>query len=213
MYIYKITNKINGKIYIGQTVRNVKVRFKEHCRHKNTYIERAIQKHGDKNFIVETICEADSIDKLNELEKKYISLYKSNDVNFGYNLCEGGKNTKGFRHKKESKLKMSEAKSKLYMGNKNPFYGKHHSKEQCEKWSIQRKGLSHMSEESRKKLFNSHHKSPVINITTNERFNSIKEAAEKYGIEATHITRVCKGKRKSCKGYQFVYDNTVPSSD
>lgn len=213
MYIYKITNNVNGKVYIGQTVRTVKERFDEHCRHSVTYIDRAINKYGKVNFTVETIYTAKDLEELNEKEKYYISYYHSNQNNIGYNLCDGGDNTEGYRHREESKRKMSESKSRLYMGESNPFYHKHHSEEQRKKWSESRKGLNHMSEDARKRFRESHRTVKVLNVTTGEKFNSIKEAAERYNVEPTHITRVCRGRRKSVGGFVFVYDNTVPSSE
>ena len=58
MYIYKITNKINKKIYIGQTTRSIEERWKGHCKPSMTarsLISRAIQKYGKENFIIEHV--------------------------------------------------------------------------------------------------------------------------------------------------------------
>lgn len=211
MEIYIITNNINGKIYIGQTVNTAKERFEDHCRHKDTVIDKAIKKYGKENFTVETICEADTIEELNELEKYYIRLADSMNPSIGYNMCEGGGNTKGYHHSDESKKKMTASRIGIFAGEKNPFYGKHHSQEQIEKWKRERKGRK-LTEEWKANVGKAAWK-PVINITTGERFSSIKEAAEHYGILATHISRVCRGKRKHCGGYEFAYDNTVPSLD
>lgn len=49
------------------------------------------------------------------------------------------------------------------------------------------------------------HKVKVLNVETGEIFNSIKEAAEKYNLKATHITRVCKGRRKMTGNYHWQY--------
>lgn len=61
-FIYKITNKINGKVYIGQTIQSVKDRWHRHCGKKSIrsaemsmHIKRAILKYGKENFIIETI--------------------------------------------------------------------------------------------------------------------------------------------------------------
>ena len=103
MLIYKITNKINNKIYIGQTVGLLRVRWSNHkklSKHsdlgKKHYIHKAIQKYGIENFTIEEIDGANSLSELNYLEKHYICKFNSLAPN-GYNLDRGGKN--GRRHK------------------------------------------------------------------------------------------------------------------
>ena len=123
----------------------------------------------------------------------------------GYNQCYGGNNTCGYHHKEESKQKMSIKKSQNYIGEGNPFYNKTHSEESRKKMSEARKGLKHLTEEQIKRLRESHHTVKVINVDTGEVFDSIKDAGLKYNIEPTHITRVCKGKRKTCGGYRWEY--------
>ena len=211
VYIYKITNLINGKVYIGQTVRDVQERFREHCRHEATAIDKAIKKYGKENFSVEVLCEAKSIGELNELEIKYISLYNSTDRIFGYNMCDGGDNTCGFHHSEQAKEKMRKSRIGMYEGKNNPFYGKHHSSEQIEKWSKERKGRK-LTEEWKRNIGKAQEKQ-VINLDTGEVFESVTAAAESCGAPATHITRVCRGKRKTSRGYRWAYGNTVPSSN
>ena len=92
-FIYKITNTINGKSYIGQTIQNVKERFYQHCATKcskavsNMAIHRAIKKYGKSNFTVEVIEEIDSAN-LNDRERYWIRYYDS--YNNGYSSTEGG---------------------------------------------------------------------------------------------------------------------------
>lgn len=92
--IYKIQNNINGKIYIGQTIRSLKIRFQKHCRFSsisigeaNMPIKKAIKKYGKQNF---TITEIESVDDslLNEREIFWIKYYDS--YNNGYNATIGG---------------------------------------------------------------------------------------------------------------------------
>lgn len=95
-YIYKFTNLINNKIYIGQTRQKLNNRYKQHLKAKDNYpIHAAIRKYGIENFSFTTIeiIEADSkellIDELNKLEINYIKEYNSL-VPFGYNIEKGG---------------------------------------------------------------------------------------------------------------------------
>ena len=94
--IYIITNSINDKVYIGQTIRNLHLRWLEHCRKgshgndKNMSIKRAILKYGKENFQIKEL-EKCSIGMLNEREIYYISLY--NSYKKGYNNTIGGKSS------------------------------------------------------------------------------------------------------------------------
>lgn len=95
--IYKITNKVNGKIYVGQTVKTLEERFQKHCwgttnkdkYHLNMAIKKAIRKYGKENFTIELIEEVET-DKLDEREVYWISFYDS--YNKGYNCTLGGQN-------------------------------------------------------------------------------------------------------------------------
>lgn len=92
-FIYKITNKVNGKSYIGQTIQSVKERFYQHCATKcsqailNMVIHKAITKYGKSNFTIEVIEEVESAN-LNDRERYWIRYYDS--YNNGYNSTEGG---------------------------------------------------------------------------------------------------------------------------
>lgn len=92
-FIYKITNKINGKSYIGQTIQDVKERFYQHCATKcssailNMTIHKAINKYGKSNFTIEVIEEVDSAN-LNDRERYWIEYFDS--YKNGYNSTKGG---------------------------------------------------------------------------------------------------------------------------
>ena len=92
-FIYKITNNLNGKSYIGQTIQNVKERFYQHCAIKcsqavlNMAIHKAINKYGKSNFTVQVIEEVESV-YLNDRERYWIKYY--NSYNNGYNSTKGG---------------------------------------------------------------------------------------------------------------------------
>lgn len=93
-YIYKITNLINQKVYIGQTRQPILVRWEQHCFSPyECHFHSAIKKYGYQNFKVEELCRLDLEEKelskkLNELEIKYIKEYDS--YNNGYNSTLGG---------------------------------------------------------------------------------------------------------------------------
>lgn len=86
--IYKITNKVNGKSYIGQTRYTIEFRWRQHQHKKdNTYFHNAIHKYGIENFSIEVLEECDTKD-LNSREIFYIAKYDT--FNNGYNLTIGG---------------------------------------------------------------------------------------------------------------------------
>lgn len=94
--IYKITNKINGKIYIGKTKRKTKDRWLEHVRDSKNYplknipLHKAIIKYGTENFAVEILESGIEERELNKKEKYYIKMLKSNNGDIGYNATHGG---------------------------------------------------------------------------------------------------------------------------
>jgi group I intron endonuclease len=88
MIIYKATNIVNGKYYIGKTKNSLESRIKSHktaSLKKDWLFYRAINKHGFHNFKWEIMVECDNPNQLNELEKKYIS-----ENHNGYNIAKGG---------------------------------------------------------------------------------------------------------------------------
>ena len=90
-FIYKITNNINGKMYIGKTDRDIETRWNEHIRHASTLkhipLYRAINKYGAENFKIELVEECQT-EILNEREQYWISYYDTYDK--GYNCSLGG---------------------------------------------------------------------------------------------------------------------------
>lgn len=94
--IYKITNLINNKIYIGQTRKDEPSRWQEHVWHAyndpqsdTPYLCAAIKKYGRENFSREILEEVED-KELNQKEIEYIALYNSTDRTIGYNLALGG---------------------------------------------------------------------------------------------------------------------------
>lgn len=90
--IYKITNSINNKIYIGQTKTSLDQRWKEHLRHAeygDQVINRAMKKYNKENFSIEEL-EKCNINIIDDREKYYIKFYNSIDKKIGYNVSLGG---------------------------------------------------------------------------------------------------------------------------
>jgi group I intron endonuclease len=158
--IYKATNKINGKVYIGQTTVDLK---KRRSHHENTqvyyYFHRAIKKHGKNNFIWEIIEYCNSKEEMDEMEFHYIKQHDS--LNNGYNLTFGGEGSVGWCPSPETRQKISKTKKGKLIGSKNPFYDKKHSEQAKQKMSSPRPSVSgknhylygkHLSQETKDKI-------------------------------------------------------------
>lgn len=91
--IYKYTNLINGKVYIGQTRQTLKQRDHRHQNelNDNTYFHRAIKKYGRENFSLELVEDNIPLNELDKKEKYYIDYFESFYITGkGYNLTQGG---------------------------------------------------------------------------------------------------------------------------
>ena len=148
--IYKITNKLDNKVYIGQTWETMRERFSRHCRRSNRclYIGRAIQKHGKDNFYVESICcAADQLDA-DFWEQHFIRRYDSMNKDKGYNLKEGGSHGK---LSEETKRKLSI----IAIGREPSNKGTPMLEEQKQKISAAQKGRV-FSDEQKKNMSEAH---------------------------------------------------------
>lgn len=168
MLIYKITNKINGRIYIGQTTQPLNQRWKEHCKMtSHCYaLNSAIKKYGREAFSIEVIQICENREDLNNTEKYYIDWHNCLAPN-GYNLTTGGDSTKwseetikkraasnrGKKRSEETRKKLSLARKKRVIseqtrlktslsvsGENNPMFGRKHSEESKRKISETKKG-------------------------------------------------------------------------
>lgn len=128
MIIYKVTNRINGKIYIGQTIQPLVIRWDAHTR-KGCVLYAAIQKYGKENFTVEQIDTATSRDELDQKEQYWIAHYDCIAPK-GYNLTSGG------RHYEFSDEVLKKKLENAPRGEKHPMFGKHHSDETKRKLSL-----------------------------------------------------------------------------
>lgn len=166
--IYKITNLVNNKFYIGLTSKTLDVRFNGHCNNKNSKVNKncllhkALRKYGIDNFKKEVLIEGDFNKKLlGELEKHYIRLYNSyiGTNKLGYNLTTGGEGTsnkiitdeirKNMSNAQKGRINTEESKIKASIS----MMGRKPSKETLIKMSIAQKGRI-ITEEAKTKISN-----------------------------------------------------------
>ncbi len=110
-YIYKITNQINKKEYVGCTITTLKKRFEEHAwrcikSDSNTKFCNSIRKYGIENFKIELIEEC-CVNNIYEREKYYIDIFETYEK--GLNSTVGGEGCLGYIHSPEIRIKISEA--------------------------------------------------------------------------------------------------------
>lgn len=115
-YIYCITNEINNKKYIGQTIQDYKKRWYRHIydlnknMHMNKHLQNAWNEYGEENFKFEVldVIEGNSEENLriliNEKEKFYINKWNLLDNKYGYNMAEGGNDGNVFARKTEEEM-------------------------------------------------------------------------------------------------------------
>lgn len=113
--IYKIQNSINGKVYIGQTIHEDVVYYRYGCSIKNhthnKHLKCSMNKYGEENFKLSTICWRSSKKELDETERFYIYMYDATNQDCGYNIDTGGH---GGILSEEGKIKATEASRKYW---------------------------------------------------------------------------------------------------
>lgn len=160
MIVYKITNKINGKIYIGQTICKLNRRMANHLSRQQTPIEKAITKYGIESFEICVIDHASDKETLNEKEIYWINTFNCK-APFGYNLTDGGEGRNGVVVSTETRDRLSEAnknrgpmpiKTRLKISNANK--GRVVSRETRKKLSVALTGKKHSDEHNLKVKLN-----------------------------------------------------------
>lgn len=178
--IYLITNKINNKKYIGQTIKTLDERIKDYYKEYKYRTDcerpiiRAMRKYEFDNFIFEIV--EDNIQSQEELDAKeiyYINLYKTQiEHGIGYNLKFGGF---GGKHAEETKFKIGNAQK----GELNHMYGR----------------VGVLNPKSK----------PVIELTTGKEYESANLASIENGISFSHVCSCARGERGSAGGLVFRY--------
>ena len=198
--IYIHINKINGKVYIGQTCQKPEVRWGNGQGYKQSpRFYAAIKRYGWDNFEHKILYSNMTREEANQYEAELIEKYKSNKEEFGYNMTSGGEDH--YRFTDEVKQKLREQK----LGEKNHQYGTHRTEEE----------KAYLSEVQRKLTIEGRqHAKSVRCIDTNIIYYSCKEAVRRTGSgnekQCTHIADVCNGKRPKCNGYKWEwYENDI----
>jgi group I intron endonuclease len=227
-FIYKITNLINSKFYIGKT-KNVNARWSQHksCIGNPKYdtpLYRAMLKYGIENFTIEIVDQADS-DYINELEIKWISDTKSDII--GYNITVGGTGGDTFSNKsdvdKSNKRKLHSDIMKKIRANPiiNEKYinatKKTHTTEEFRKKMSNVMSESHSRLEVKEKLSSYFKKAKwngyVCVMDTNgnmQKYNSAHHAARELKMNPHSIINHCKNNTSPTKGvnknFQFYFE-------
>jgi group I intron endonuclease len=211
-YIYTITNKTDNKTYVGQTVRELDTRWKDHLKKRSNcrYLKSAINKYGVENFVFKLVCITFD-NMLDDMEIQYIEKYNCLVPN-GYNLRLGGNSG---THNAETKQKISESLKLRYKNGLTPprnQLGKPHDETTKKKISESNKGRK-ISQESINKRIISCRKNKIIQFDIHgnrlRSFDSCKEAAEYIGISLNSINLCCIGKAKTAKGFVWKYEAIV----
>lgn len=172
MFIYKISNTVNDKVYIGQTIRPIEERFHRHINDAmnnilDTHFARAIRLYGPDKFYIELLDTANTQEELTQKEHDYIQLF--NSVEDGYNETDAMSKCGGNTYKSKTEEEMNAIKEKIRqtkLGGKNP----HAAKVKCK------------NVETDKELF----------------FDSMAECATYFGKDNHQfISRRCRGDIKS----------------
>ena len=223
-YIYVIKNDINDKVYIGKTEFSIEKRFREHLsdsdkrRTEQRPLYAAMNKYGKEHFWIEKLGECSSEDSCNR-EKFWIKKYTS--YHAGYNATIGGDGTTVIDYQKV--LSLSDDDDNFFCASEIA------ERLKCSIYSVKNIVAQYRnnvdwearflhSEKSKQSLFSK--PKPVMCVEENKKFESTTEA-ERWLIEnnittakksRSHISAVCKGKRKKAYGYTWKYLDNKDSS-
>lgn len=213
--IYVHENKVNGKLYIGQTSQKVERRWLNGEGYRTqSYFYNAIQKYGWNNFNHIILFENLSLDEANIIEEYLIKKYKTLDRKHGYNRKFGGEN---YHVNVDAKNRMSKRHAN-FSGKNNPHYGKSHSEEtrkrisqtKKEKYSKENHPMYGKNHSIKAKLKMSDAKGVKVNMYDLKEnfiksFNSIAKASTQMNIDRSCISMCCRGKLKTSGGYIWKY--------
>lgn len=223
--IYRFTNKVNNKVYIGSSS-NIERRYRDHINGTKSCSKRlfrAIQKYGKENFTFE-ILETCNIENLYEREQVYLDFYYFDNIkifqSLTYNLNPTAKGSKGLKWTEEQKIKRKlmgldnpmlgkkhsdetkrkialKTKERLKDPTKNPMYGKNQSKESIEK------SLKKMEQT----LLKSFYYIDIDGIIKGP-FKNVRKFADENKHEKSGILKCLSGRIPHYKKLKFYYENS-----
>lgn len=218
--VYQHINKENGKVYIGITKQDPEKRWGTNGSNYSSspHFYSAIQKYGWDNFEHLILFENQTKENACEKEKELIKQFDATNRDRGYNQTTGGE---VFELNDDAKMK----KSASMMGNKNGL-GHPCSDEKKRKIADAQRGVP-FTEDHKQKLSESAkrrhtpcsdkkketlsksypHKCKVYCQELDKVYDSVQSCGKELGIPPTNISKICKGKLKSSKGYHFRYYN------
>jgi len=201
MIIYKITNSINDKVYIGQTVRTINRRWSRHkgaLRESNkTPLYNAIRKYGWDKFKIEEIDGANSLSELNYKEWLLIHKYNTLWPN-GYNMREGGQNS-GFPEKSKKKVINIKTGEQWDTVRKCAYANGIRYNTLCNLLnggSFNKTDLRYLGEEEKswtERISKRGAKKYVINIKTGEQWDSLKEYSNTSKFKYSYLKGMLNG--------------------
>lgn len=218
--IYKTTNLINGKVYIGQTTTD-----NPNYLGSGVLFQKAFNKYGKENFKRETLEICKSQEQLDSNEEYYIELFNSTNLEIGYNLSKKAFGIeKGYKFSKEHNLNISkatlgkpkhteESKQKLREFRTGFKYSKESNKKRNEKLKNKKRNeetknllrISHLNKKynnknKKYKLLEEQVKNIIINLK--EDLLTQKEIGKIYNIDASIISSI----KNNCSHYNKLYN-------
>lgn len=209
--IYKITNIETGRIYIGQSV-DVQKRLKQHgLKCLKWYIDRAINKYGRNAFTFQVIQQC-AIEQLDDRQRYYISLYKSNERKYGYNQTSGG-SPKQYSSVKIIRLDTLQIYDSMSQCARQLGLIEGDISRCCNGRMNNVKGIVFQFYQNyingnlllRQKLPRMYGKKRVRCVQLDQVFDSCHQAADVLGLKFRNISAVCNGDRITHGGYHFEY--------
>lgn len=189
MLVYKATNLINGKVYVGKTVRSLshakarhKLRAKGGC---VTKLYNSMRKHGFDNFSWEVAYRGCSNEDICMMEVTLIRELQCRDSEFGYNMTDGGEGTVGAVVTEELRSLMSERSSGEnnpcfgLFGEQHPAYGNRHTDDAKKRISEAHKGKP-KSEETKRKLSQARLANSKYSYETRRKAYLMRESGSTY---------------------------------